>query len=118
MRSNDRGFVTVLGAALIVLLLIGAVVAMAWASVVIVRMRASTVADLAAIAAVHADGCAAAEQIASANDMSLSSCDIVATDVVVEVAVAPPALLSRLATWVGQSPPIVTAAARAGWPEM
>jgi secretion/DNA translocation related TadE-like protein len=111
VTPDDRGAATVLGVALLgVLLLVGAALGVVAAMVEAHRV-AQSAADLAALAGAGAasdgsDGCAAAARVATANGAELTGCWPAGRDVRVEVTVAGP-------RWLGQDGDLV-AAARAG----
>lgn len=112
--TGDRGIATIWAAALMQVLLVVALVAMAMGSLVVTRFRVSTVADLAAIAAVQGAGCADARALARVHAMHVSSCEIVGADAVVRVVGRPPGPLVRLTSWLGRDAPEISARARAG----
>ena len=111
MSRDDTGAATVLGVALLgVLLLVGAALGVV-AAMVEAHREAQSAADLAALAGAAAagrgsDGCAAAARIASANGADLTGFWPDGRDVRVEVTVAGP-------HWLGQDGDLV-AEARAG----
>lgn len=109
---GEQGSVTVLGAALVAVLLVLTAAAGAVGAVVVARHRAHAAADLAALAAAAAlpaganTACARAADLASAMRTVLTECVVEELDVVVRVAVA-----VRVGRWgVGSA----RAAARAG----
>jgi len=109
--NDERGAATVLAMALAsVLLLVG--LGCAWTgAVVAAHRRAQSAADLAALAGAQAlqaaeDPCAAAGQVAAANQARTVWCEVDGEDVIVAVRVAGPGLAGRT--------PSVVAEARAG----
>jgi secretion/DNA translocation related TadE-like protein len=100
-----------------VLLLLG-LVAGAVGSLAVTRQRATTVADVAAVAGAQAsaDPCAEAARIVAANGMATVSCASDGIDVVIDVSAAAPPVVSRLLGLLGRSVPEVRASARAGAP--
>lgn len=115
---DDRGVAIVWSLALCsVLMLVGAFGAVV-AGQAGLRMRAGTVADLAAIYGARAadDPCAAAAEVASANGLALTACNRDGPDLLVTVAAEPPEQMRRLLAVIGGSPRGVTASARAGPP--
>ncbi len=111
---GDRGMATVWSAAVVMIVLMVAVVAMAVSALVLVRVKATTVADLAAVAAVQGAGCADARQVAQANGLALAACESVEGDVTVRVEAAAPPAVRQLTQWLGRPEPVVSAWARAG----
>lgn len=111
---DDRGIAAVWAVALAYLLILVAIVVGGFAGVAAARMKAATVADLAAIAAVQGAGCGSAAEVVEGNDLSLTACGAHDGDVVVEVAAPPPLMLIRLMDWLGQSPPVIRVSVRAG----
>lgn len=111
---DDSGIATLWSIVLMYALLLGTLVSAVIGSIVITRMKAASIADLAAVAAVQEVSCDAAEQLVRANDMELSACSQDGPDVIVAVTAPPPAMLVRLTTMVGGSPPRITVSARAG----
>lgn len=112
MRLDQRGAASILVVAMAgVLLLVGAAAGVV-AAIVVAHRKAQAAADLAALAgattlADHArDPCAAARDVASANDATLASCVVEGADVVVRVTVRGP-------RWLGQDRDLV-GSARAG----
>lgn len=96
-ERDEPGAATVLGVALMGLLVVVAVVASAVVALVACHRRAQSAADLAALAggaaAVRgADPCAEAGRIAARNGARLAGCEVVGADVAVVVAVPAPAL--------------------------
>lgn len=112
--SDDRGIAAVWAAALMQVLLLVAAVAMAVGSVAVTRMRVSTIADLAAIAASQGGGCVGANALARVHGMRVGSCTMQGADAVVEIVGPAPDALVRVAAWLGQHAPEVAAEARAG----
>lgn len=113
---DDRGIAAVWSVGLVGVLLITALAATALALVVVARMKAMTVADLASLTAARDGSCASAEHVAVANGMAVHLCRWEGSDVVVTVqAPAPPQLERMTAVW-GGSPPWITAQSRAGFP--
>jgi|GEM_PF-1809148 len=118
MKSQDRGSVTPIMIAAMVLLLLLGTVGLAVAQFADVRARSSSVADLAALAGAQAwltgDQCSRAAELARASDAQLQSCVVDAEDVLVAVAVPPPGVIQRAASAAGQRAPAIVAVARAG----
>jgi len=100
--------------ALAYLLVVVALAISGVAVVVAARMKAATVADLAAVAAVQSMTCDAAGRVAQANGMELTKCRDDGDDVIVVVDAPAPAILVRVAGWLGQAAPRISASARAG----
>jgi secretion/DNA translocation related TadE-like protein len=112
-RRGDDGIATVVGLALAVVLIGAGAVVSSIVSVYVAHQRAAVAADLASLAgAVH--GCAQAERVALAHGAVSVSCEIIAGDAVVTVAIPPPELLQRLARWTGNEAPVVASTSRAG----
>lgn len=107
-RRPERGAVTVLAVAMLgVLMLLTAAFAVAEAMVVAHR-RAQSAADLAALAGATAaqrahDPCAAAAQVATANDAVLTGCSVVLRDVTVTARVTGPRWLGAHADFSAQA---------------
>jgi secretion/DNA translocation related TadE-like protein len=118
VNDRDRGAASVWSLALVQLLLLVALVCAGVASQVLTRQNATTVADLASLAAAQAvdDPCGQAGRVAAANEMSLMGCHADGADVVVEVAASPSPLVRRLFALLGRDAVQVTVAARAGPP--
>lgn len=114
MNRGDRGMATVWSAAVVMIVLLVAMIAMAVAALVLARVKATTVADLAALAAVQGAGCADAMQVARANGLVLASCEGTDGDVTVRIEAPSPPALQRLTQWLGSPEPVVSAWARAG----
>jgi secretion/DNA translocation related TadE-like protein len=117
--ASDAGSGTVLGLALLTLVLFGAAVGMARVQQVIAIRQASLTADLAALAGAQAvaDRCGRAGAVAAANGARLSHCSVAGTDVVVQVARPMPPFTAGLLESFGLPTSPVTAEARAGYPE-
>ena len=95
---GESGLATVVGVALVGLLVTVALTAAALVALVDAHRRAESAADLAALAgggalADGADPCAAAARIARRNDARLGSCQVQASSVTVQVTVSGPRLL-------------------------
>ena len=107
-RRGQGGSATIYVLSLVVLLLAGTVGVAGFAGLATTKHRATTAADLAALAAAStpADGCSAATETAEHNGARLTSCRREGHDVTVTVAI------------VARAPfglrPTVTAMARAG----
>lgn len=114
VKGDDRGIAAVWAAALMQVLLVVAAMAMATGSLVVVRYRVSTVADLAAIAASQGSGCARAEALVRHHGMRMTSCAMTGADAVVEVVAPAPDALVRVTSWLGRPSPELAAQARAG----
>lgn len=100
--------------ALAYLLVVVALAISGVAVVVAARMKAATVADLAAVAAVQSMNCDAAGQVAQANAMTLVDCRDHGDDVIVVVDAPAPVILMRVSRWLGREAPRISASARAG----
>ncbi|MFZ1854962.1 MAG: Rv3654c family TadE-like protein [Candidatus Nanopelagicales bacterium] len=117
----DRGAATIYVMAMALICLVAAVVAVAIGEVAITRARASSAADLAALAA--ADNrqsgapCARADSVAAAGGARLTSCEQVGSDVLVQVEDQLPRMVRMLAGAAGQRAPIIHVVARAGPPQ-
>lgn len=112
-RRGDAGVATVLGLALASVLLGAGVVIHALVSVSVTHQRAAVAADLAAIAAMTHD-CAGGERVARAQGAISFACEVSGGDAVVTVAIPAPGILTRLAEWAGQEPPVIASSSRAG----
>ena len=110
---GDAGVGTVLGLVLASVLLGAGAVIHALVSVSVTHQRAAVAADLAAVAAMTQD-CAGAERVARAQGAISFACDVSGGDAVVTVAIPAPGILTRLATWAGQEPPVIASSSRAG----
>lgn len=117
-ETDEAGAATVWALALLHLILLAALVSSGAGGLALTRQRAATVADIAALAGAQAvaDPCGAAHAAASANGMELPECRWDGTDLVVTVRANPPAVVGRLAVFLGRDPAPVTASARAGAP--
>jgi secretion/DNA translocation related TadE-like protein len=82
------------------------------------RMRAGSVADVAALAAAQAaaDPCGVAGAVAAGNAARLTGCRSEGPDVLVTVELAADPVVNRVLALLGQEPQPVTASARAGPP--
>ncbi len=121
VATADRGSVTVVWlAALLVCLMLGTV-AFALTEFASARARVSAAADLAALAAANRalfdDGCERAAAVARVNDAVIQSCRVDGMDVVVTVAGRARGALDRLARAAGQSAPRIVVEAKAGQPK-
>lgn len=118
--GDQAGSATLLVVGLIAVTLMLGIAALAIAEFAIARARASSAADLAALAgASHylaADQCQAAERVAILANTRLAECRIEGEDVVVTVAVGAPRLVRRIANLASQSPPSIKVTAKAGQP--
>lgn len=120
--SSDTGSGTLLTlfAAWIIIMSTGVVLVLAQAS--IAREHAASAADLAALAGANEmmfggpDPCAQARTIAASNSARLIDCQTQGADLVVNVEVDSPPLVTMLARWVGQPVPRITESAQAGPP--
>lgn len=97
-RHGDEGAATVVGLALIALLILVGVATAAVGGAVLAHRRAEAAADLAALAAAQAlqgrgDPCREAARIAQANDAQLRACTVDGWTASVEVAVSGPRLI-------------------------
>ncbi len=105
--SRDRGSATLWLAGFAALIVLATVAAMAQGSAVLARHRASTAADLAALAAAlqvaegAAVACATAGEIAARNGGSLTRCAVSGDDV--EVEVTRPVALGGLGSWTARA---------------
>ena len=111
MRREERGSASMLVISAAGVLMGGAVALGVVAGMVAAHRQAQAAADLAALAGAGAvarggDGCAAAEELASANTAELRSCRVAGREVWVKVAVSGP-------DWPGAGRDLV-AHARAG----
>lgn len=118
MTGRDRGAATVWSLALVNLLLLVGLAAAGVGALAVIRQRAATVADVAAVAGAEAavDSCADAVAVVESNGMVAVSCQLEGSDVVVEVSAAAPPVVGRLLGLLGRSVPEVRASARAGPP--
>jgi secretion/DNA translocation related TadE-like protein len=116
VTGRDEGVATVLALSLSSLLMLVGLCAMGVGALAVTRQRATTVADVAAVAGAQAlgDPCADAAAIVAANGMVAVSCHLDGTDVVVEVSTDVPPVVSRLLGLLGRSMPEVRVWARAG----
>lgn len=78
------------------------------------RLKAATVADLAAVTAVQSMSCDAAGQVVLANAMIMADCRDDGDDVIVVVDAPAPPILMRVSGWLGRQAPRISASARAG----
>ena len=107
-RRAERGAVTVLAVAILgVLVLLAAAFAVA-ETMVVAHRRAQSAADLAALAGASAaqqarDPCAAASQVAAANDAVVTNCSVVLRDVTVTARVRGPRWLGARADFEAQA---------------
>lgn len=113
MRSDDRGLATVAAMVVVPVLVMVAGISAALGSVVVARHQATTVADLAAIAGVQGGGCADADRVAEANGMQVDQCDSTDGRVIVQIRAPAPVMLVRVAGWLQQEAPDITAWSRA-----
>ncbi|MGV1037229.1 MAG: Rv3654c family TadE-like protein [Candidatus Nanopelagicales bacterium] len=117
----DRGAATIYVMAMALICLVAAVAAVAIGEVAIARARASSAADLAALAA--ADNrqsgapCERAGSVAAAGGARLTSCEQVGSDVLVQVEGQLPHLVRVAAGAAGQRAPTIHVVARAGPPQ-
>jgi secretion/DNA translocation related TadE-like protein len=112
-RADDRGSGTVLAVFLAVVLICAGAVASTLVSVYAGHQRASVAADLAALAAAR-HGCDMGERIARAYSAVSFACRLEGGDAVVTVALAPPAMLTRVSAWAGREAPVIAGTSRAG----
>ncbi len=128
----DSGLASVVAAALVAVLVVVAGAVLALGQVVVVRQRAATAADLAALAGasavlrggVDAEVCDRAAAVARAGGARLEACEVAGADVVVEVSHPLPRLAGALVRWGGadavrvraRAGPPAVAAATSGWP--
>lgn len=109
MRSREEtGSGTVLGIALMALLILVTTAAVAVAALVLTHRRAESAADLAALAGAHAlplgsDPCAAAQSVARRNGAAFVSCWVRGPDVLVVTRVAGPTIVGRLMLLTGRA---------------
>lgn len=119
--SADRGSVTVVWLAALLVCLMFGTVAFALTEFASARARVSAAADLAALAAANRtlfdDGCERAAAVARANDAEMESCRVDGMDAVVTVAGRARGALDRLARAAGKSAPRIVVEAKAGQPE-
>ena len=114
MTRGDRGAATALAIVLTQIIVIAGVTVIAIGGLLITRVQATGVADLAALAAVDSADCSRADDIARANSMQVRSCEWNGGDVTVVVDAPAPPAIQRVARWWVQRSVMVSAAARAG----
>ena len=105
--KDERGYATVMLAALLGLAVVLCAFGVCVAAIAGARVRASTAADLAALAAARASDCALADQVARLNGAELVVCQRDGVDVIVDVRV-PVAVLGRQlhgSAWARAGPP-------------
>lgn len=101
-NAGERGSGTILVLGGVALLLATGLLALALGGVAILRTRAASAADLAALAGASTAllgpqaACDRAADVAAANASRVESCEVIGTDVWVEVSMSTPAQLRRL----------------------
>ena len=117
-RDSERGSATMLGLAVIFVVIALGVAATAFGQAASANAQASTAADLAALAAagraLEGSGCPAAESVAAANRARLLNCRISGLDATVAVEVEGRGLLAAVAAAAGRPSPWFRGDARAG----
>jgi secretion/DNA translocation related TadE-like protein len=114
VKPSDRGAATALAIVLTQIIVIAGVTVIAIGGLLITRVHATGVADLAALAAVDGADCSRADDIARANRMQVRTCEWNGGDVTVVVDAPAPPAIQRVAQWWIQRSVTVSAAARAG----
>lgn len=115
---GDEGVALVWALALVSVILLAGLLSAGVGVRALERARASTVADVAALAGAQSpdDPCAAAARAAGGSDMAVQTCSVEGDDVIVTVEAATDPLVARLLAFLGQPPGSVTATSRAGPP--
>jgi len=116
VTSDERGVATVWSLALLAVVMIAGLLAAAVALQTIARQRASTAADIAALAAAQSlgDQCAAGASAAQSNGAALVACSVVGSDVAITVSYPTPSLVHRVLGMFGAQASGITASSRAG----
>ena len=116
---GDEGVALVWALALVSVVLLAGLLSVGVGVRALERARASTVADVAALAAAQSpdDPCGAAARAAGGNDMAVQTCSVQGEDVIVTVEAPTGPVVARLLAFLGQPPGPVTATSRAGPPD-
>ena len=116
MIARDRGSATVLGLAMSIVLLAVGFIAVTQVQATLASHGAQSSADLSALAGAQTlgDPCSAADQMAKANHVLLTTCEMKGTDISVSVEGPAPSLVAALFHRVGLPIGRVTATAVAG----